>query len=229
MKGAICKVCKKKVWQNQISEDRICSTCAPRVSRDIAKGAEFITANMDKAFNVESVSVKLKLYERIINRANELMLYEKMKLPVMNPAPSFIADYYTQLKKSLVEGQIHKEITSMMERLTDEQPEKASLADLSRLRLKILKYRDAADYYNIPFRKHLKNFIDKIATQELVYQGAKYRHNGQINSALSIYRRALNHLLTDDIPDSLQAKDIKYLQTRIATLKKQVRKKANRA
>ena len=97
----------------------------------------------------------------------------------------------------------------------DLKTEKGKLNNLSKLRLEILKYQDAASFYKAPLKRHLRLTLDKIRLQEFTYQGKRFAHAGQVDKSVKLFEKALDQIYHDDVDDKYQQKEIAIIKRAI--------------
>ncbi len=211
-----CRKCKKRRYPRQLNKQTLCSDCASAVNREIETRTSALTKAIDKAIKAKSVNAQLRCYARIDKESEALIEIEKIGIRVMDPPPSYIRRFYNRQKKNVLVNSIENDIRSILKQISLYKQDHSKLNAISKLRLKLIKHRDASRYYEINLPKRIDRVIDQVEVQEFLYQGKKAGNTGDVNGAVKLYKAALNKLMTDDIDDSKQAKKIKAIKMKIA-------------
>ena len=215
-----CIICKRKFYDRHMDWRDICNRCGPKFDKDLKEKVADIEESMSKVTRIKSPHIKLAEYGEIINAAEALTKYETKDFEVLPGSAKYLADYYRRLQKNLITHALENEIKAYLKKTNDLKTEKGKLNNLSKLRLEILKYQDAASFYKAPLKRHLRLILDKIRLQEFTYQGKRFANAGQLDKSVKLFEKALDQIYKDDVDDKYQQKEIAIIKRAIKKLAK---------
>lgn len=213
-----CILCKRKFYERHIDWRNICNRCGPKFDEAVKEKVADIEESINKISRVQSPHVKLSEYEEIIKAAEVLAKYETGDFVVLPGSAKYLANYYRRLQKNLITHALENDIKAYLKKTNELKTDRGKLNNLSKLRQKILKYHDAAEYYKAPLKRHLKLILDKIRLQEFTYQGKRFADAGQVEKSIKLFEKALYQIYHDDIDDKYQKKEIDTIKRAIKKL-----------
>ena len=215
-----CKLCNKKGFLFFVNENGLCSNCQSIVLNEIKQTMRVINDCVKLINESKNMKTRLSRCDVLLKCANDLLEYEKMGIPTINPNPSeFIADY-TNTRDQIIMDDISINVEKLVMKSEIIGTSRAAINEINKAIIKIREgKKELLDQSKLDqIEQQVLNLKHKTQLNTYLDLAHKAEFKGQTKKALEQYQEALYFLQTDKIDNSLQKEKIDEIKAKISEL-----------
>lgn len=192
---------------------------------DVTQRLRIIKESADLVDHSKSLDTRLSRFDLIVEHAQALVKYEDRGISIFTESPSQILKQMQQRRSELILDGLSLELQGAQEKARLSSTPRAKITALSKVLLRVRDFR-ARDSSIAPLAKlesEIAAAIHGIQLNDYLESARKNEFKGHRKRALEKYYEALYFLRNDEIDDSLQADNIRVIESKIKELGGEIR------
>jgi hypothetical protein len=215
-----CRNCGNKGFFLATDQNGLCAYCQRTVLVVVKQNARLIEDSIRLVEEGKTPGTRLSRCDLLLERAEQLLQYEKKGIPTVSPAPSQLITKYRLRRDEIVS----EEILAVVEKATEKARIASSpRAKVSTLNNALLKIREIGKGFGD--RSHLEShetalrgLAHKAQLEGYLDEARKAEFKGNLKRAIDQYKEALYFLKNDDVADDIQQSEISEVEAKIRNL-----------